>query len=216
MEGSLTIESMELGELQTNCYLIAENQSSKAVVIDPADEGDRIVQMIQQREWILEKILLTHGHYDHIGGLNTLREKADVEVWIHRADAEMLVDAVKNLSLFVGSAYTSREADGFLIEGEIITIGSTEMEVLHTPGHTQGSVSFLGSGFVVVGDTLFQGSIGRTDFPGSSSEALIDSIRQKLLILPGETKVYPGHGPQTTIDAERRGNPFLVGTQSYI
>lgn len=216
MEGSIIIESMKLGNLQTNCYIVAEQYSQKAVVIDPADEGDLIYRTLRERGWSLEKILLTHGHIDHIFGLNNLREQADAEVWIHQADSDMLADPVKNLSLFMGNAYTSREADGFLVEGEMIAFGSAEIEVIHTPGHTQGSVGFFGDGFVIVGDTLFRGSVGRTDFPGSSAEALIDSIRQKLLILPDETQVYPGHGPQTTIDEERRSNPFLAGTQSYI
>ncbi len=216
MEGLFEVVSMELGNLQTNCYIIAEKSSQKAVVIDPADEGERIYQLIEERGWMLEKIVLTHGHFDHIRGLNALKQRNAVEVLIHQADSDMLTNAEKNFSLFLGNPFTTDKADGFLKEGETIKIGSLELGVIHTPGHTPGSVCFLGDGLAVVGDTLFRSSIGRTDLPGSSTEQLLRSIRQSLLVLSDETRVYPGHGPQTTIGIERRGNPFLVGTQSYI
>lgn len=211
----LHIKTIELGPLQTNCYIVVDPNLKKAVVVDPGDEGGRIWRMIQEEGWILEKILITHGHYDHIGGVASLKKASGAEVWIHEIDSEMLENPEKNFSFFMGSSYAC-QCDGFLKENQTIPVGSSELRVLHTPGHTQGSVSFLGNGFVIVGDTLFNNSVGRTDFPGSSGSVLLDSIRNKLLVLDDTTMVYPGHGPSTTIGDERKGNPFLVGDQPYI
>lgn len=216
MKNSLRIVGFPLGPLQTNCYIVCEEDSRKAVVVDPADDGQRIWKILQDEEWVLEKILLTHGHIDHIGGVASLKELAGAEVWIHEKDSTMLTNPERNFSAFMGSSYTCQGADSFLEEDQVIGIGDSEIRVLHTPGHSQGSVSFLGNDFVIVGDTLFQGSVGRTDFPGSSTTELLNSIQQKLMVLDDETRVYPGHGPSTTIGQERKENPFLVGNQSYI
>jgi len=216
MKSPLSITSLELGPLQTNCYIVAHDPSKKTVVVDPADDGERIARILGDREWVLERILLTHGHFDHIGGVNDLRMRTGAEVWIHAEDAEMLENAEKNFSSYLGFPCTSQKPDGFLEEDKVITLGPAEIRVLHTPGHSKGSVSFLGDGFVVVGDTLFQGGVGRSDFPGCSAELLLSSIDHKLMILPDETVVYPGHGPSTTIGRERKENPFLVGDQPYI
>lgn len=210
----LRIVVLELGPLQTNCYILTDEKSLKAVVIDPADEGERIWNFLEEKKWTLEKILLTHGHYDHIGGVPLLKKLSGVEVWIHEADAGMLTDSHKNLSFFLGLSHTEPDADKFLKEGLKIEIGSSKIRVLHTPGHTSGSVSFVGDDFAIVGDTLFQNSVGRTDFPGSSYEVLLDSIQRKLLVLGDEIRIYPGHGPSTTVGRERKRNPFIVGNES--
>ena len=211
----MRVVGLELGPLQTNCYFVVDEPSGKAIVVDPADDGEGIWQRVWDEGWVLEKILLTHGHYDHIGGVAALKDLSNAEVWIHEKDAAMLENSETNFSSFIGTPYACR-SDGFLEENQSIGVGSSEMRVLHIPGHTPGSTGFLGDGFVIVGDTLFQGSVGRTDFPGSSGTLLLDSIRNKLLILDDGVRVYPGHGPSTTVGRERRDNPFLVGTQPYI
>jgi len=210
MNNHLQIETLLLGPLNTNCYILSDGETRSAVVIDPADDGQLIYNHLTKNNLILVKILLTHGHYDHIGGIVSLKSLSNAPIFIHSLDAEMLTNPEKNFSVFIGTPYKSPEPDGFLNDGELITVGKKQVRVFHTPGHSQGSVSFACDGFVIVGDTLFNGSVGRTDFPGSSFDILIQSIQSKLLTLPDDTIAYPGHGPETTIGKERKGNPFFV------
>ncbi|AHF07462.1 MBL fold metallo-hydrolase [Desulfitobacterium metallireducens] len=207
------IESGAMGIMGANCYIMSCPETKKAVVIDPGAEGDKIYHWVLEKGYHVEFILLTHGHFDHIGAVEELRNALKAKVGIHAGDADMLTEGRKNLSSISGSLNSSiqtKPADFLLEDGQTILIGNMTVRVIATPGHTLGGVCFLTSEGLISGDTLFQGSIGRTDFPGGSLEQLLDGIKQKLLVLPEETQVFPGHGEATTIGREKRSNPFLV------
>jgi glyoxylase-like metal-dependent hydrolase (beta-lactamase superfamily II) len=214
LDQELGIIKMVLGPLETNCYIITDSASREAVVIDPAIEDNHLWERIEKDEWHLKMILLTHGHYDHIAGVLGLSEKFDAGVWIHEADEEMFRDPMKNFSILLGSPFRGSTVEGYLKENLEISIGNSTLKIIHTPGHSSGSVSILGNGFVIAGDTLFRNSVGRADFPGASMPLLLESISKKLLILDDDIKVYPGHGDETTIGHERKWNPFLNNDQS--
>ena len=180
------------------------------MIVDPGFEGERIANKLKDKNLTLDKILITHGHYDHIGGVNTLREMTNAEVFINEKDAICLIDSRYNFSEFIEKNYTCEPAERNLLDGDILETGNIILTVIPTPGHSKGSISFAGNGFIIVGDTLFQGSIGRTDLPGGSQEVLLESIQKKILSLPDNTIVYPGHGPSTTVGRERQENPFFA------
>lgn len=204
------VKPLVVGELQSNAYIVGCPERKTAVVIDPGAEGERILDAARTQGFKLTHILLTHGHADHIGGVAVLRQATGALVAIHTADAPMLDDPALNLSLYFGRGYTAGLPDIDLKNGDVIEVGEFFLETRHTPGHTQGSVCFVGPGAVFSGDTLFAGSVGRTDFPGGSLQELLRSIKDQLLSLPEETIVYPGHGTVTTIGEEREHNPFLM------
>lgn len=205
------IESRALGAIGANCYLFACMESKKAVIIDPGADGKWIYRWILEKGVKVEYILLTHGHVDHIGAVDELRTLlGDVQVGIHAGDAAMLTDGRKNLSSYVGSNLVLQSPDFLLQDGQEITIGKQVLKVIATPGHSPGCVCFLTSEALFSGDTLFAGSIGRTDFPGGSMDQLLSGVKKKLLVLPEDTRVFPGHGEETSIKEEKRDNPFLV------
>lgn len=209
---SLVVDSLVLGAFATNCYVLRRSaEAGECVLIDTGLESGPLVRFLQERELKPAGVLLTHGHGDHIAGLEKIRENwPDVEVAIHKNDAEMLTDAGKNLSLMVGMEFVTKEADFLLDEGPC-SFGGFDFEVLLTPGHTPGSVCFWfrEEGVLFSGDTLFLEGIGRSDFPGGDGGQLLASIREKLYVLPDGAQVYPGHGPETTIGHEKRYNPFV-------
>ncbi|NLJ33183.1 MAG: MBL fold metallo-hydrolase [Firmicutes bacterium] len=205
----MEIKRYVLGNLGANCYLLVSRKGDEALVIDPGGDPAPVLQDIKEQGLNLLYIINTHGHGDHIGGNGALQKATGAEILIHRGDAHMLASAIKNLSIFTGDRCTSPAADRLLEDGDIISWGQESHRVLHTPGHTPGSICLLGEGHVFSGDTLFAGSVGRTDFPGSSPEDILTSIKGKLLTLPPETRVLPGHGPETDIGTEKRSNPFL-------
>lgn len=205
----MKIVQLEVGNLGTNCYIAYCENTKKAVVIDPGGGIDRIASILNREGLKLEAIINTHGHADHVLGNVKLKEMTGAPLWIHGDDAEMLGSGSRNLSAFIGASTSCGKADRLLKDGDILSIGDFELKVLHTPGHTPGGISLLAEKEVFVGDTLFAESIGRTDFPGGSYSQLIDSIKSRLMALDDETKVYPGHGPATTIGWERRQNPFI-------
>ena len=212
----MILMGMEVGSLGTNCYIVGCEETHEVAVIDPGGDAGRILQELKRNNLKLSHIINTHGHVDHIGGNRTLKEESQAELIIHEADATMLTSSGRNLSLLSGRAITGPAADRTVKEGDTIKVGNTVvLDVLHTPGHTPGGMSLKldveDKTIIFVGDTLFNGSIGRTDFPGGSYSQLIEAIQQKIMVLPDDTEVYPGHGPGTTVGFERNSNPFLLG-----
>lgn len=206
----MKMQSLVVGPVAANCYILSD-EAGEGVVIDPGGDAPAILEKIQKENLAIKAILNTHGHSDHIAANDAVRNVTGAPLYIHAADAPMLTDPRANLSLFMGAAVVSRPAEHYLKEGDILRFGAIELKVLHTPGHSPGGVCFVGDGVVFSGDTLFAESIGRTDFPGGSLSQLLSEIQEKLMTLPDDTVVYPGHGPSTTIGWERQYNPYLNG-----
>lgn len=210
VKSDIFIEIITVSGIETNCYLVGN--ANEAVLIDPGEDADRIIGMIKKRNVKVVKIVLTHGHADHIGAVPELRKFTGAPVLIHSEDAIMLTDAMANLSAVFDLPFATEPADKLLHDGDEITAGDLKLIVLATPGHTPGGISLYekNAGVVFTGDALFAGSIGRTDFPRASHQQLIEAIKKKLLTLPDETIIYPGHGPQSTIGQEKEENPWLT------
>lgn len=200
---------MEVGSIGTNCYLVINEENKSGVVIDPGGDGDMILDKIRQKGLNIEAIFLTHGHSDHIMAVDEIRTATGAKVYISQEDAAMLIKASSNLSLYMGASREFKAADEFFEDGEILTVAGLNFKVIATPGHTKGGVCLICEDIVFCGDTVFSESIGRTDLPGGSYSQILQSIKNKILVLPDEMKLLPGHGPATTIGWERRRNPFL-------
>jgi len=205
------LEILSIGELATNCYILGDEKTNHGVVIDPGGDFEIIEARLKKLNLEVKYIILTHGHVDHIGALSQLKKATKAEILIHSKDSAMLYDPNQNLSIFSGDKIIGSKADRLLEEGHIIQCGEIKLEVLHTPGHTPGGISLLTDKMIFTGDALFCGSIGRTDFPDSSYQELISTIKDKLLSKDDDFVIYPGHGPSSTIGEERRSNPFLSG-----
>lgn len=214
VETMLKVIYFPLGPVQTNCYII-QDQKNNCLIVDPGEEGERVIQHIESEHLKPVAILLTHGHFDHIGAVDSVRDHFNVPVYIHESEAETLTSPEANGSTrYPGLPLIQNRPADYLIEEEgLMELGPFSFEVRHTPGHSPGSVTFVfkEDGFAIVGDTLFNGSIGRTDLPGGDMETLLTSIHEKLLSLDEAFIVYPGHGPATTPKEERSRNPFLKG-----
>ena len=209
----MKIDHLILGAYETNCYVLRGSDAAKdCLVIDPGIDAEPLIDFLKEQNLNAVAVALTHGHIDHIAGVAALREQfPDIKVYIHRLDAEMLTEPYTNLSVMSGIAFSTEPEDVSLEEQDMIEQAGVKLTVLHTPGHTPGSICLYSQdeGVAFVGDTLFAGSVGRTDFPGGSTYQLLNSVKEKLFTLPGETKVYPGHGPTTTIAHEKNHNPFF-------
>ncbi len=206
------LKSFALGSWMTNGYLLGWEPTKEAWVVDPGFSPDPLVDYIQQEKWIITKILLTHAHLDHIAGINNIVALfPEAEILIHKEEETFLTDPSLNLSALAGVPVSAPEPTGTLADGDELVLGGLSFTVLHTPGHSPGGACFYQprEGILLSGDTLFEGSVGRTDFPTSDAAALGEGIRRKLYVLPDETKVYPGHGPETQIGREKRFNPFV-------
>lgn len=200
---------MAVGPLMSNCYVIACKKTRQAAVIDPGDEPDNILIAISEFKSRLKYIINTHGHFDHVGGNARLKQVTGASILIHEDDAHMLPLVSSSAAAWGMSSIDSPPPDEKLKDGDIIELGEIKLKVIHTPGHSPGGVSFHYDNTIFVGDTLFAGSIGRTDFPGGSYDTLISSVKNKLFVLGDDVIVYPGHGPETTIGQEKSTNPFF-------
>lgn len=211
------------GSFQANCYLIASGAGEACVIVDPGQDAEEpILAALREHRLSPVAVLLTHGHFDHVFAVTPVCDGNDIPAWIHPEDREMLTDPLKGISpqgaAFFGGRLEMREPADVreLADGTVLDLAGLAVTVDHTPGHTRGSVTFRneleeGGRVLFAGDTLFAGSIGRTDLPGGDQETMMKTLRTKLLTLPDDTVVLPGHGPSTTIGRERAGNPFLVG-----
>jgi len=210
------IRQMALGPIQANCFILGCEETRQAVIIDPGDDTDRILTTLAGDRLTVVHIINTHGHFDHVGANKSLKEVTGADIIIHRADAPMLAQLSTTAAAWGLATENSPPADRLLDDGDTITFGTHTLTVLHTPGHTPGGICLYGEyveagaqkKVVFVGDTLFAGSIGRTDFPGGNFDTLISSIRTKLFALDDGVKVFPGHMGNTTIGIEKRTNPF--------
>ncbi len=204
-----------LPEFGTNTYLAWDENSRQAMIIDPAAPDSILIEDIQNLKLDLKYIINTHGHGDHIAGNQLIKDSFPAPLCIHEADAAKLMDVKLNFSEFWNADIVSPPADVLFEDGDKITLGNHEVIVIHTPGHSQGSICLLVEGILFSGDTLFSKGIGRTDLTGGNYEMLISSIKDKLFKLPDETIVLPGHGPDTTIRKEKRENPFVGIEERY-
>lgn len=206
---NLEYETLIVGSLETNCYLVNCPETLECAIVDPGAEAEEIFRMVAHKGLKPKVILNTHGHIDHIGANKDVKERFGIPLCIHSADSSMLGSVLQSeMGIFLG-AKDSPPADRFFNDGERIKIGKSSLKVIHTPGHSPGSVSFLGDGFLLSGDTLFCGGVGRTDLPGGSWSQIVDSIKNKILTMPDEMIVLPGHGPQTTVGLEKSSNSLI-------
>jgi len=204
-------QALMVGLLEVNCYILGDEETKEAVVIDPGGDEDEILEALNFHGLQLKTIIDTHGHFDHVDANQPLKDATGAAIAIHEADAAMLAKPSAEAMFFTGNRLRLSAADILLKEGDVLTFGKYRLKVLHTPGHTPGGISLVmeDSPLVYVGDLLFQGSIGRTDFPGGSFEDLINAVKTKIFTLGDNYTVYPGHGPVTTVGQERKYNPFF-------
>jgi len=208
----MIVKTLVVGPFASNCYIVGSSSTKQGMIIDPGAEAGNILRTVQEMGLSISLIVITHAHMDHIDALRAVKERTNAQFAIHEGDKELLSTAPPmNIvaSLGLSPFKSAPQPDRLLKDGDLVDVSDLHFEVLHTPGHSPGGICLLGHGVVFSGDTLFNFGIGRTDFAGGSYERLMKSIREKLMVLPDETIVYPGHGPPTTIGDERRGNPFL-------
>jgi len=206
----MLIDRVVVGLLQTNSYIVFDKYSGKGVVIDAGGGPWEIIHRIEEKGIKVEGIYVTHCHFDHILAVRELKEALGCKFYIHRADEEVLKRSVEDAELYLGlSSFDPPKPDGYIDDGDEIRIGRNILKVLHTPGHTPGSVSYVFDGGVFTGDTLFAGSIGRTDMFGGDIKLLVKSVVEKLFKLPDQYVIYPGHGPTSTIGVEKKFNPYV-------
>lgn len=209
MTENLLVHQLSVGPLQVNCFVAACQRTREAMVIDPGEDGPRILQLAESNGYQVKKIVNTHGHFDHIGANQPVKEATGAVLMMHEADLPLLQNARNHAQAYGLTVSPSPDPDKFLNEGDVFSVGEQSFSIFHVPGHSPGSICLLSDGHLFVGDVLFAGSVGRTDLPGGDFDALIEGVREKLFRLPAETIVHPGHGPDTTIGREKQTNPFV-------
>ncbi len=205
---------LECGPLATNCYILIDEFTKTALLIDcPPDSCDAILELSYEKDFKIEALLLTHSHFDHIMDASELKEVAGIPVYVHKDDEYRLLDPMKHASIALPFEVDPVTPDGYLKHGDTILCGDMIVEVIHTPGHTEGSVSFTihNKKLCFTGDTIFRGSVGRIDLPGGNEQQILNSINNKILALADDYILFPGHGPRTTVGYEKATNPFLSG-----
>jgi glyoxylase-like metal-dependent hydrolase (beta-lactamase superfamily II) len=209
----MIFETLAVGPLGTNCFILGCEETKEGVVVDPGADAERVLAIVARHGLKVKYVINTHGHFDHVGGNRRLIEATGAELLIHGDDVAMLTRATDVAAMYGITTENSPRPKRLLEDGMTVAFGRHVLQVLHTPGHTPGGCSLYlaAQGIVITGDTLFAEGVGRTDFPGSSHEALMASIKGKLFTLPDATKAWPGHGPATTIGHEKRFNPYVTG-----
>ena len=205
----MTIETIIVGPIQVNCFIITCTKTLQTAIVDPGDDADNILKVVQSNSLNVKYILLTHGHFDHIGAVSPVKSATNAHVLMHKSDEFLIQSAPMQARAFGMPAPQTFQPDRFVDEGEKIAFGELKASVVSTPGHSPGGICFVFENDVFAGDTLFYGGIGRTDFPGGNYHQLIESIKNKLFVLPDDMKVHSGHGPTTTIGREKKFNPFI-------
>ncbi len=205
----MIIERLPLGVYAANCYIVMCEDTKEAMIVDLGGEPEEVIKKSKELGFNINCIVLTHAHGDHIAGIPGLLDEIKCPIYVHEKDEEMLLDPKLNLSATMSVDRISIKPDKLLKDGDVLEIGNLEISVIHTPGHTMGGISLKVENYILTGDTLFKGSIGRTDLYGGSFDTIIDSINNKLLIYDNNTIILPGHGPATTIEIEKKTNPFV-------
>ncbi|HEX9580599.1 MAG TPA: MBL fold metallo-hydrolase [Gemmatimonadales bacterium] len=199
------------GTFAENCYIVSDPRTRSAVVVDPGEDAELFLRRVNTEGLMVRGIWLTHAHVDHVLGVRRVAQITGAPVHLHPADRPLYDRAADQAALFGLKAEAPPPPDAELADGDVVSCGTVSFEVRHVPGHSPGHVAFVGPGVALVGDAVFAGSIGRTDLPGGDTDTLLHSIRTRLLTLPDDTVLYPGHGPETTVGRERASNPFLTG-----
>ena len=209
MTDDLLVHQLSVGPLQVNCFVVACQKTHEAMVIDPGEDGPRILQIAESNGYQVKQIVNTHGHFDHVGANQPVKDATGAVLMTHEADLPLLQNARNHAQAYGLTVSPSPDPDKFLDEGDVFSVGEQSFSIFHVPGHSPGSICLLSDGHLFVGDVLFAGSVGRTDLPGGDFDALVEGVREKLFRLPADTIVHPGHGSDTTIGREKQMNPFV-------
>lgn len=204
----MIIKRLAVGPLEANVYIVGDEETKRAIIVDPGDEPDRILDEVKSLNLKVESVICTHAHFDHVGAAGDIKKETGAKILLHKSDLETYALTKDQAALWGYSVDDLPEPDDFVEEGDEIKVGTLSFKVLHTPGHSRGGICLYGEGALITGDTIFQGSVGRTDFPGGSIEELKTSFK-RIIDLPEKTKIYSGHGPETTVGNEKKYNFFV-------